>query len=208
MYQHQSYDFLFKLFLIGDSGIGKTCMMFRFCNDFFQTAFIPTIGIDFRIKTVLLRNKRIKLQIWDTAGQERFDTMTTSCYRGAMGIILVYDITNYTSFNNIPKWLKAIQEHANEDVEKMLIGNRSDKEDERVIPKERGEVIAKENNILFFETSAKTGVNIDYAFAKFVQNGKRGFKRCQFSGYWVLRTTRLHKTQKPSSDPNYILGFN
>ena len=169
MYQHQSYDFLFKLFLIGDSGIGKTCMMFRFCNDFFQTAFIPTIGIDFRIKTVLLRNKRIKLQIWDTAGQERFDTMTTSCYRGAMGIILVYDITNYTSFNNIPKWLKAIQEHANEDVEKMLIGNRSDKEDERVIPKERGEVIAKENNILFFETSAKTGVNIDYAFTKFVE---------------------------------------
>ena len=86
-----------------------------------------------------------------------------------MGIILVYDITNYTSFNNIPKWLKAIQEHANEDVEKMLIGNRSDKEDERVIPKERGEVIAKENNILFFETSAKTGVNIDYAFTKFVE---------------------------------------
>ena len=169
MSQHQSYDFLFKLILIGDSGVGKTCMMFRFSNDFFQTAFIPTIGIDFRIKTVLLRNKRIKLQIWDTAGQERYDTMTTSCYRGAVGIILVYDITNYTSFNNIPKWLKAIQEHANEDVEKMLIGNRCDKEDERVIPKERGEGIAKENNILFFETSAKTGVNIDYAFTEFVE---------------------------------------
>ena len=143
MSQHQSYDFLFKLILIGDSGVGKTCMMFRFSNDIFQTAFIPTIGIDFRIKTVLLRNKRIKLQIWDTAGQERFDTMTTSCYRGAMGIILVYDITDYTSFNNIPKWLKAIQEHANEGVEKMLIGNRCDREDERVIPKERGEGIAK-----------------------------------------------------------------
>ena len=169
MSQHQSYDFLFKLILIGDSGVGKTCMMFRFSNDFFQTAFIPTIGIDFRIKTVLLRNKRIKLQIWDTAGQERFDTMTTSCYRGAMGIILVYDITDYTSFNNIPKWLKAIQEHANEGVEKMLIGNRCDIEDERVIPKERGEGIAKENNILFFETSAKTGVNIDYAFTEFVE---------------------------------------
>ena len=169
MSQHQSYDFLFKLILIGDSGVGKTCMMFRFSNDFFQTAFIPTIGIDFRIKTVLLRNKRIKLQIWDTAGQERYDTMTTSCYRGAVGIIIVYDITNYTSFNNIPKWLKAIQEHANEDVEKMLIGNRCDKEDERVIPKERGEGIAKENNILFFETSAKTGVNIDYAFTEFVE---------------------------------------
>ena len=169
MSQHQSYDFLFKLILIGDSGVGKTCMMFRFSNDFFQTAFIPTIGIDFRIKTVLLRNKRIKLQIWDTAGQERFDTMTTSCYRGAMGIILVYDITDYTSFNNIPKWLKAIQEHANEGVEKMLIGNRCDREDERVIPKERGEGIAKENNILFFETSAKTGVNIDYAFTEFVE---------------------------------------
>ena len=169
MSQHQSYDFLFKLILIGDSGVGKTCMMFRFSNDFFQTAFIPTIGIDFRIKTVLLRNKRIKLQIWDTAGQERYDTMTTSCYRGAVGIILVYDITNYTSFNNIPKWLKAIQEHANEGVEKMLIGNRCDREDERVIPKERGEGIAKENNILFFETSAKTGVNIDYAFTEFVE---------------------------------------
>uniref|UniRef100_A0A8C7EH73 small monomeric GTPase n=1 Tax=Nothoprocta perdicaria TaxID=30464 RepID=A0A8C7EH73_NOTPE len=106
----KTYDLLFKLLLIGDSGVGKTCVLFRFSDDAFNTTFISTIGIDFKIKTVELQGKKIKLQIWDTAGQERFHTITTSYYRGAMGIMLVYDITNAKSFENISKWLRNIDE--------------------------------------------------------------------------------------------------
>ena len=112
-------------------------------------------GIDFKIRTIELDGKKIKLQIWDTAGQERFRTITTAYYRGAMGIMLVYDITNAKSFDNIAKWLRNIDEHANEDVERMILGNKCDMEDRRVVSKERGEEIAREHNIKFLETSAK-----------------------------------------------------
>jgi len=138
-------------------------------EDPFNTTFIPTIGIDFKIKTIELRGKKIKLQIWDTAGQERFHTITTSYYRGAMGIMLVYDITNAKSFDNIAKWLRNIDEHANEDVERMILGNKADMEDKRVVSKERGEGIAREHNISFLETSAKTNINIEKAFLELAE---------------------------------------
>ncbi|XP_017732352.1 PREDICTED: ras-related protein Rab-10 isoform X1 [Rhinopithecus bieti] len=196
----KTYDLLFKLLLIGDSGVGKTCVLFRFSDDAFNTTFIstigscihhhgqfttvprnkdpscsfiivasryfytPNLGIDFKIKTVELQGKKIKLQIWDTAGQERFHTITTSYYRGAMGIMLVYDITNGKSFENISKWLRNIDEHANEDVERMLLGNKCDMDDKRVVPKGKGEQIAREHGIRFFETSAKANINIEKAF--------------------------------------------
>jgi len=165
----KTYDLLFKLLLIGDSGVGKTCILFRFSDDAFNTTFISTIGIDFKIKTIELRGKKIKLQIWDTAGQERFHTITTSYYRGAMGIMLVYDITNAKSFDNIAKWLRNIDEHANEDVEKMILGNKCDMEDKRVIPKEKGEAIAREHGIRFLETSAKANINIEQAFLELAE---------------------------------------
>merc|ERR1711881_702429 len=113
----KTYDLLFKLLLIGDSGVGKTCILFRFSDDAFNTTFISTIGIDFKIKTIEIDGKRIKLQIWDTAGQERFHTITTSYYRGAMGIMLVYDVTNEKTFDNIHRWLGYITEHATPGVE-------------------------------------------------------------------------------------------
>ncbi|XP_071451356.1 ras-related protein Rab-10 [Hetaerina americana] len=160
----KTYDLLFKLLLIGDSGVGKTCILFRFSDDAFTSTFISTIGIDFKIKTVELRGKKIKLQIWDTAGQERFHTITTSYYRGAMGIMLVYDITNEKSFENIVKWLRNIDEHANEDVEKMILGNKKDMVDKRVVSTERGIAIAREHGIRFMETSAKENLNISQAF--------------------------------------------
>lgn len=160
----KQYDLLFKLLLIGDSGVGKTCILYRFSDDAFNTTFISTIGIDFKIKTIDLGGKKIKLQIWDTAGQERFHTITTSYYRGAMGIMLVYDITNPKSFDNIAKWLRNIDEHANEDVEKMILGNKCDMSDKRMISRERGESIAKEHGVRFLETSAKSNINIDKAF--------------------------------------------
>jgi len=160
----KTYDLLFKLLLIGDSGVGKTCVLFRFSDDTFNTTFISTIGIDFKIKTVELLGKKIKLQIWDTAGQERFHTITTSYYRGANGILLVYDITQPKTFDNISKWLRNINEHASEDVERMLIGNKCDMEDKRLISEERGRKVAEENGIKFFETSAKENINIEIAF--------------------------------------------
>jgi len=166
----KTYDLLFKLLLIGDSGVGKTCILFRFSEDAFNTTFISTIGIDFKIKTIELRGKKIKLQIWDTAGQERFHTITTSYYRGAMGIMLVYDITNAKSFDNIAKWLRNIDEHANEDVERMILGNKCDMTDKRVISKERGEAIAREHSIRFLETSAKTNINVEQAFVQLAES--------------------------------------
>ncbi|KAI6660290.1 Ras-related protein rab-10 [Oopsacas minuta] len=160
----KAYDLLFKILLIGDSGVGKTSVLFRFSDDAFNTTFISTIGIDFKIKTIELDGKKIKLQIWDTAGQERFHTITTSYYRGAMGIILVYDITQQKSFDNIAKWLHNIETHASPDVEKTLIANKCDMETKRVISKDQGQRIADEYTIRFFETSAKSNINIDQTF--------------------------------------------
>uniref|UniRef100_A0A8C6HZT7 small monomeric GTPase n=1 Tax=Mus spicilegus TaxID=10103 RepID=A0A8C6HZT7_MUSSI len=157
----KTYDYLFKLLLIGDSGVGKTCVLFRFSEDAFNSTFISTIGIDFKIRTIELDGKRIKLQIWDTAGQERFRTITTAYYRGAMGIMLVYDITNEKSFDNIRNWIRNIEEHASADVEKMILGNKCDVNDKRQVSKERGEKLALDYGIKFMETSAKANINVE-----------------------------------------------
>jgi len=160
----KAFDYLFKLLLIGDSGVGKTCVLFRFSDDAFNASFISTIGIDFKIRTIELDDKKIKLQIWDTAGQERFRTITTAYYRGAMGILLVYDITSMKSFENIKIWIKNIEQHASEDVEKMILGNKCDMDDKRVVSKEQGEQLAKEYGVRFMETSAKADINVEEAF--------------------------------------------
>ncbi|XP_060040776.1 ras-related protein Rab-8A isoform X2 [Erinaceus europaeus] len=152
----KTYDYLFKLLLIGDSGVGKTCVLFRFSEDAFNSTFISTIGIDFKIRTIELDGKRIKLQIWDTAGQERFRTITTAYYRGAMGILLVYDVTNEKSFLNIRNWVRNIEEHASADVEKMILGNKCDVSDKRQLALDYG--------IKFMETSAKANINVENAF--------------------------------------------
>ena len=162
-------DKLYKVMLIGDSGVGKTSIIFRFAENAFSTTFISTIGIDFKMKTLEVKGRRVKLQIWDTAGQERFHTITTSFYRGARGIILVYDITNTKSFDNIINWLRNIEKHAHEDVEKMILGNKTDVEEKRMVRKGRGEEMAEEHGLPFFETSAKTDMNIAAAFVKMVE---------------------------------------
>ncbi|TTB12809.1 Ras-related protein Rab-13 [Bagarius yarrelli] len=135
----KKYDFLFKLLLIGDSGVGKTCLIIRFAEDNFNSTYISTIGIDFKVKTIEVEGKKIKLQVWDTAGQERFKTITTAYYRGAMGIILVYDITDEKSFENIQNWMKSIKENASAGVSQMLLGNKCDIEAKRKVSKEMGE---------------------------------------------------------------------
>uniref|UniRef100_A0AAX7TI41 small monomeric GTPase n=2 Tax=Astatotilapia calliptera TaxID=8154 RepID=A0AAX7TI41_ASTCA len=122
------------------------------------------LGIDFKVKTIEVDGKKVKLQVWDTAGQERFKTITTAYYRGAMGIILVYDITDEKSFENIQNWMKSIRENASAGVSRMLLGNKCDIETKRKVSKETGEKLAKDHGIRFFETSAKSSINVEESF--------------------------------------------
>eukprot|EP01036_Dinobryon_divergens_P029878 gene29878-39046_t len=158
------HDAQIKLLMIGDSGVGKTCLLLRYANDSFSPTYITTIGIDFKVKTIQLDGKQIKLQIWDTAGQERFRTITTSYFRGAHGILLVYDVTDRNSFSNILVWVDKIEKLADVNVNKILVGNKSDVPEKRVVSFEEGEALAKTYNIQFFETSAKQNVNVEKSF--------------------------------------------
>ncbi|KAG0448262.1 hypothetical protein HPP92_027899 [Vanilla planifolia] len=160
------YDYLFKLLLIGDSGVGKSCLLLRFADDSYLESYISTIGVDFKIRTVEQDGKTIKLQIWDTAGQERFRTITSSYYRGAHGIIVVYDVTEQESFNNVKQWLSEIDRYATENVNKLLVGNKCDLAHQRVVPFEAGKALADEVGIPFLETSAKDATNVEQAFMK------------------------------------------
>jgi len=144
------YDYLIKLLLIGDSGVGKSCLLLRFSDDSFTPSFIATIGIDYKIKTIEIDGVKIKLQVWDTAGQERYRTITNAYYRGAMGILLVYDVTNAKSFENIRSWIRNVEQHASENVNRILIGNKCDMIDKRIVDTPHGQSIADEYNIKFF----------------------------------------------------------
>ncbi|XP_029038623.1 ras-related protein Rab-37-like isoform X2 [Osmia bicornis bicornis] len=155
----------FTVMLLGDSGVGKTCLLTRFRDGRFLSGnYITTVGIDFRNKVVVVDDTSIKLQIWDTAGQERFRSVTHAYYRDAHALLLLYDVTNKTSYDNIRAWLSEIREHANEDVVIMLLGNKSDCGTERVVKREDGERLAQEYKVPFMETSAKTGLNVELAF--------------------------------------------
>lgn len=160
----QEYDYLFKLLLIGNSSVGKSCILLRFSDNIFNDNFLPTIGVDFKIRTFDLQSKTIKMQIWDTAGQERFKTITSSYYRGAHGVILVYDITDRQSFNDLENWQTETEKHASEDIVKMLIGNKNDLESSRVVTFNEGKSYAMANGMEFIETSAKGNINIEEAF--------------------------------------------
>ncbi|KAJ6140453.1 Small GTPase superfamily Rab type [Penicillium chermesinum] len=181
----RNYDFLIKLLLIGDSGVGKSCCLLRFSEDSFTPSFITTIGIDFKIRTIELDGKRVKLQIWDTAGQERFRTITTAYYRGAMGILLVYDVTDERSFQSkhplgaeiktdIRTWFSNVEQHASEGVHKILIGNKCDWEEKRAVSTEQGQELADELGIPFLEVSAKNNINIEKAFYNLASDIKKG----------------------------------
>ena len=158
------YDMQIKLLMIGDSGVGKTCLLLRYANDSFSPTFITTIGIDFKIKNVDIDGTRIKLQIWDTAGQERFRTITTSYFRGAQGILLVYDVTDRRSFESIRNWISQIQQHADVHVNKILVGNKCDMTDEKVVSTQEGMDLANEFGIPFAEVSAKNDIKVDDSF--------------------------------------------
>eukprot|EP01119_Soliformovum_irregulare_P014288 TRINITY_DN3908_c0_g1_i1.p1 TRINITY_DN3908_c0_g1~~TRINITY_DN3908_c0_g1_i1.p1 ORF type:complete len:203 (-),score=28.35 TRINITY_DN3908_c0_g1_i1:240-848(-) len=160
------HDYFFKILLIGDSGVGKSCLLLRFADDSWTETHISTIGVDFKIKTLNIDGKTVKLQIWDTAGQERFRTITSSYYRGAQGIILVYDCTDRESFTNVKQWMGEIDRYACENVNKLLVGNKCDLNAERTVDVNAAKEFAEDFKIPFIETSAKTGFNVEKCFVQ------------------------------------------
>lgn len=170
------YDYLFKILIIGDSGVGKSCILLRFTEDTFTESYISTIGVDFKIRTISQEGKTIKLQIWDTAGQERFRTITTSYYRGAHGIMIVFDLTDLESFENIKQWILEINRYSCNNVNKILIGNKSDLRSQRMISYEEAKEYAEQQGMEYFETSAKNANNIDKVFYTIASNIKERMK--------------------------------
>ncbi|XP_026171401.1 ras-related protein Rab-26 [Mastacembelus armatus] len=180
------YDIAFKVMLVGDSGVGKTCLLVRFKDGaFLAGSFISTVGIDFRNKVLSIDAVKVKLQIWDTAGQERFRSVTHAYYRDAHALLLLYDVTNKASFDNIQAWLTEIHEYAQQDVVVMLLGNKADSHD-RAVKREEGEKLAKEFGVPFMETSAKSGLNVELAFTAVAKELK-------------------HRTMKEPDEPKFQL---
>ncbi|CAL4066134.1 unnamed protein product, partial [Meganyctiphanes norvegica] len=169
------YDYLFKILLIGDCAVGKSSLLLRFADNTYLNSdtYICTVGVDFRIKTVELDGKIIKFQIWDTAGQERFRTITSNYYHGAHGIIILYDTTDHATFENVKMWLQEIDRYASENLEKLLVGNKSDLINKRVVDFEYAKKYSDSLNIPIIETSAKNAVNVEQAFMTMASNIKK-----------------------------------
>ena len=158
------YDYLLKILLIGDSGVGKSTLLSRYTDNTFSESYISTIGVDFKIKEIIYLTKKYKLQIWDTAGQERFRTITTSYYRGAHCILIMFDLTDLTSFDNVKEWLGEINKYANDGTLKILIGTKADLILKRQVSPKLISDLATQLNIQYIETSAKNGDNVNYVF--------------------------------------------
>ena len=161
---------LYKILLLGDSSVGKSCLLLRYCDDSFQDIHLATIGLDFRLKTINLENnKKIKAQIWDTAGQDRFRAITKNYYRGANGILLIFDITDRSSFEHIRNWIEQIKEEAPEQIIIYLVGNKIDNENNRVVTNEEAKKLAEEFKLKYYETSAKNSINVDTTFLDLIK---------------------------------------
>ena len=171
-----SYAYLFKYIIIGDSGVGKSCLLLQFTDKRFQPAYDLTIGVEFGTRMINIGHKQIKLQIWDTAGQENFRSITRSYYRGAIGALLVYDITKRETFNHLTNWLKEVNERSNENMVIMLVGNKSDLKHKRVVSTEEGEAFAEDHGLVFLETSAKEAANVEEVF---VNTAKKIYEKIQ-----------------------------
>jgi len=165
-----SEDCVYKVLLLGDTTVGKTCFLMKYTDKTFQDVHISTIGLDYRLKSMVLKNgKNIKLQIWDTAGQDRFRAITKNYYKGANGIILIYDVTNPKTYDNVKNWVTQIREEASPNVVVYLCGNKIDMKEERQVKEEDGKIMAEEFGFPFNETSARDGININETFEDLVE---------------------------------------
>lgn len=158
------YDYLFKIIIIGNSGVGKSSLLLRFTDRIFEYSHVSTIGVDFKIQTIQLDNKIIKMQLWDTAGNERFRTITTSYYRGSHGVCIVFDLTDKQSFENINSWFTEIEKYASNNIKKILVGNKCDISKDREISYKEANEFANKLNIPYIETSAKDSINVQELF--------------------------------------------
>ena len=164
MSKANNYDKLFRYIIVGDMAVGKSCILLQFTDNKFRVQHELTIGVEFGAKTIELNNKTIKIQIWDTAGQEQFQAITRTYYKGAIGALLVYDITRRDTFTHVTKWLEEVKSNSSKHICVILIGNKKDLEDKRQVTYEEGESFARENGLMFLETSAKTAFNVVEAF--------------------------------------------
>lgn len=171
-----AYSYLFKYIIIGDTAVGKSCLLLQFTDKRFQPVHDLTIGVEFGARMINIEGKQIKLQIWDTAGQESFRSITRSYYRGAAGALLVYDITRRDTFNHLTTWLEDARQHSSSNMVIMLIGNKSDLEARREVKREEGEAFAQEHGLVFMETSAKTAANVEEAF---INTAKQIYQKIQ-----------------------------
>ncbi|KAH7294666.1 hypothetical protein KP509_27G012200 [Ceratopteris richardii] len=158
------YDYLFKVVLIGDSGVGKSNLLSRFTRNEFHLESKSTIGVEFATRTIQVDGKTIKAQIWDTAGQERYRAITSAYYRGAVGALLIYDITKQASYAHVEKWLKELRDHADANIVIMLVGNKSDLVHLRAVSTQDAENFAEKEGLSFIETSALNASNVETAF--------------------------------------------
>lgn len=164
-------NYVFKVLLLGDSTVGKTCFLMRFTENTFQEIHMSTIGLDYRFKKMPVDDgKEATVQIWDTAGQDRFRAITKNYYKGAHGIILIYDVTNQKTFENVRNWVTQIRENASEKAIIYIVGNKIDDKQNKVVTKEDGEKMAKEFDLKFFEASAKEDINIAPTFEALVKD--------------------------------------
>ncbi|KAL0482870.1 Ras-related protein Sec [Acrasis kona] len=163
------YDYVCKIVVVGDAGCGKSSMLMRYIDSEFHTDMLTTIGVDFKLKTMEVEGKIIKVQFWDTAGQERFKSIVSGYYRGADGVLVTYDVTN-NSFYNVPRWLNEIHQGSGRDTKIMLVATKCDDVYNRVIDRQKGEELAARHNIPYIETSAKKNMNIDECFDGIVNN--------------------------------------
>ena len=164
MAEGSNYDYLFKVVLIGDSGVGKSNLLSRFTRNEFNLDSKSTIGVEFATRTINVDGKTVKAQIWDTAGQERYRAITSAYYRGAVGALLVYDISKHATYGNVTRWLKELRDHADSNIVIMLVGNKSDLKHLRAVPTEEAKTFATENELSFIETSALDASNVESAF--------------------------------------------
>jgi Ras-related protein Rab-2A len=158
------YNYLFKLIVIGDTGVGKSCVVLQFIENKTRTTHDVTIGVEFGVRILEVKEKKIKLQIWDTAGQENFRSITRSYYRGAIGALLVYDITRRESFTHVKSWLQEVKSNGNPHMQILLVGNKNDLESERVVSYEEGESTAKENGLGFIEINTRNYSKVEATF--------------------------------------------
>lgn len=180
--KEDDYDFLFKVVLIGDSGVGKSNLLSRFTRNEFNLESKSTIGVEFATRSVKVHNKTVKAQIWDTAGQERYRAITSAYYRGAVGALLVYDIAKHLTYENAERWLKELKEHADGSIVIMLVGNKADLRHLRAVPTDEAKSFAEKNGLSFIETSALDSTNVETAFHTILSEIHQIVSQRQMSG--------------------------